>query len=94
MVESGRDNPGTAPLDETLVLDVADLLPDEAGEVVLVYEDDWAVNLVTDAKLHAEGLSESHVTVTGLDVTGQHYYSFDNGITIYSVGEVAILPQG
>ena len=84
------DGPGAAA-EESVVLELADLLPDEAGDVVLFAGDDFAVNLVSDQPVTDAGLAEAHVTATGFDVTGLHYYSFENGVTVYSQSDLLIL---
>ena len=76
--------------DNAIVLELADLLPDESGEVVLFTGEDLAVNLLADQVVSAEGTAESHVTASGLDVTGLHYYAFENGVTVYSDSDLLI----
>ena len=68
--------------DNSIVLELADLLPDESGEVVLFTGEDLAVNLRADQEVSAAGTAESHVTASGLDVTGLHFYAFENGVTV------------
>jgi hypothetical protein len=75
---------------EPLVLDLADLLPDGSGEVVLLTEE-LPLGIAGEAALTAQGVSGDHVTAGGLDVTGHHYYSFENGITLFSQDELLIL---
>ncbi len=84
------DVPGASG-EESVVLELADLLPDEAGDVVLFAGDDFAVNLVSDQPVADAGLAEAHVTATGVDVTGLHYYAFENGVTVYSQSDLLIL---
>ena len=79
------------PSEDSVVLELADLLPDEAGDVVLFAGDDFAVNLVSDQPVTDAGLAEAHVTATGVDVTGLHYYAFENGVTVYSQSDLLIL---
>ena len=80
-----------AVAEDSVILDLADLLPDEAGDVVLFAGDDFAVNLLSDQPVTDAGVAEAHVTATGVDVTGLHYYAFENGITIYSQSDLQIL---
>ena len=84
------DDAGAAG-EDSVVLELADLLPDEAGDVVLFAGDDFAVNLVSDQPVTDAGLAEEHVTATGVDVTGLHYYAFENGVTVYSQSDLLIL---
>ena len=56
------------PGEDALVLELADLLPDAAGEVVLFAGEDFTVNLKAGAALTASGVAEAHVTASGVDV--------------------------
>ena len=76
---------------ETVVLDLGDLLPDASGEVVLFADDALPVNIVTDQPVTDAGIAETHVTATGVDVTGLHFYSFEGGVTVYSPTDVLII---
>ncbi len=76
---------------ETVLLELADLLPDASGEVVLFADDDLAVNIVTDLPVTEAGIAEAHVTAAGVDVTGLHFYSFESGLTVYSPSDVLIV---
>ncbi len=76
---------------ETVLLELADLLPDASGEVVLFADDDLAVNIVTDLPVTEAGIAEAHVTAAGVDVTGLHFYSFESGLTVYSPTDVLIV---
>ncbi len=89
------DSPSDAePLvGETVLLDLADLLPDESGEVVLFADDALPVNILTDEPVTSEGIAAAHVTAAGLDVTGLHFYSFESGITLYSPSDLLIVTE-
>ena len=78
---------------ETVLLDLADLLPDDSGEVVLFADDALPVNILTDEPITSEGISEAHVTATGVDVTGLHFYSFEGGVTLYSPSDLLIVAE-
>ncbi|MGH6946794.1 MAG: hypothetical protein ACREDZ_05655 [Kiloniellales bacterium] len=80
-----------AAVDDSLVLELTDLLPDAAGEVVLFFGDGLPINLRTDEAITGTGIADSHVTATGVDVTGLHFYSFESGITVYSLSDVLIV---
>lgn len=79
--------------DDALVLELADLLPDDAGEVVLMAGEDVAVNLQSDEPMTESGVSEAHVTASGVDVTGHHFYSFEGGVTIYSPHDLLVVTE-
>ncbi len=76
---------------ETVLLELADLLPDASGEVVLFAAEDLPVNIVTDQPVTEVGIAEAHVTDAGVDVTGLHFYSFESGLTVYSPTDVLIV---
>ncbi len=82
---------GSGQEDDSLVIALADLLPDASGEVVFFAGDDMAVNLVTKETLQSEGVADPHVTATGVDVTGLYFYSFESGVTVYSPGDLLIV---
>jgi len=84
--------PQEAPGNEhVVVLALADLLPDAAGEVVLFADESVPVNLLSREAIVQAGVAESHVTATGVDVTGLHFYSFESGVTVYSPTNVLIV---
>ncbi len=75
---------------EPLSLELNDLLPDEAGEVVLLGGAEVPLSIHAAEAVTAEGIAETHVTASGVDVTGLHYYSFESGITLYSPTDLVI----
>lgn len=79
---------------EVVLLQLGDLLPDASGEVVLFAESEAPVNLIADVPLAESGIAEAHVTASGLDVTGLHFYSFESGVTVYSPSDLLILDSG
>jgi len=67
-----------------LVLRLEDLIEDDNGEVVLFNDSHVpGLALATDAKLVARGQIQDHITVTGEDVSGYKFLSFETGTTIY-----------
>ncbi len=74
-----------------LVLSLEDLLPDVEGEVVVHAENNLPVSVVTNESLASSGIVDHHVTASGVDVDGLYYYSFANGITLYSDTDIVIL---
>jgi len=90
IVEPGGQSP--ADLDpDSVVLELGDLLPDSSGEVVLFMGEDVSVNLLTRETITGFGIADPHVTATGVDVTGLHFYSFESGLTIYSASDILII---
>jgi hypothetical protein len=66
------------------VLDLADLMLDQNGEVVLFNDSNLrSLTLRTEARLVRRGEVGRHVTATGEDVSGFHYLAFDNGAKIF-----------
>jgi len=82
-----------SPVDDadSVVLQLGDLLPDSSGEVVLFMGEDVSVNLLTRETITGFGIADPHVTATGVDVTGLHFYSFEGGLTIYSASDILII---
>jgi len=82
-----------SPMDDvdSVVLQLGDLLPDSSGEVVLFMGEDVSVNLLTRETITGFGIADPHVTATGVDVTGLHFYSFEGGLTIYSANDILII---
>ncbi len=78
---------------EPVLLELADLLPDASGDVVLFADDDLPVNIVTDQPVTEAGIAEAHVTDAGVDVTGLHFYSFESGLTVYSPTDVLVVAE-
>lgn len=78
---------------QALVLALEDLLPDVEGAVVMLADDDLPVNLVTDQPLAGSGVVDGHASAGGVDVEGLFYYSFANGLTLYSDTDIVIVNQ-
>ncbi len=83
-------------MDLSVSLTLEDLLPDDAGEVVLVTADDVPINLLSSETMTEAGIAPEHVTMGGMEVTGLHFYSFESGLTVYSPVDLLILddPNG
>ncbi|MDX1422922.1 MAG: hypothetical protein R3322_07270 [Kiloniellales bacterium] len=82
-----------APGDDALVLNLADLLPDVDGAVVMLTDDIVPVSLVTDEPLSGQGVVGAPASAGGLDVQGLYYYSFANGLTLYSDTDIVIVNE-
>ena len=80
-------------VDEALVLSLEDLLPDVEGTVVMLTDENLPVNLMTDEPLAGSGVVHEHVSAGGLDVEGLFYYSFANGLTLYSDTDIVIVNE-
>lgn len=70
------------PDDDGLILSLADLLPDENGEVVIT-SGELAVTLVSDRAVQESGLAGVHHTAAGIDVSGFGYVAFAGGPTVF-----------
>ena len=75
--------PPNAALAETLTLALGDLIPDARNEIVILDGSGHDIALVTQDVIAAHGLAEAHVTVTGLDVSGFAYCTFEGGVTVF-----------
>jgi hypothetical protein len=80
----------TSLTDDTVVLNLQDLLPDAGGEVV-IHGAGLALGLATDRTMTAAGTAEAHVTAAGENVAGFRYYQFDGGITLYCPADTSLL---
>ena len=86
----GLDGGQSAALLDPMYLDLGDLLPDQAGEVVLMGDGDLPFSIHASVPVTAAGIADAHITASGVDVTGQHFYSFEGGITLYSPTNLVI----
>ena len=91
IVEPGAPSPADDLNADSVVLELGDLLPDSSGEVVLFMGEDVSVNILTHETITGFGIADPHVTASGVDVTGLHFYSFEGGLTVYSASDVLII---
>src|SRR3546814_12626954 len=63
IVEPGASPPGDDQ--DSVLLQLGDLLPDSSGEVVLFMGEDVSVNLLTRETITGFGIADPHVTATG-----------------------------
>ncbi|WP_120496433.1 hypothetical protein [Kiloniella sp. EL199] len=75
---------------EVVSLHLDDFLPDESGAVVLFSGEGNQIHLESGELLISSGVASSHITASGVDVTGLNVYNFASGLTLYSEGEVTI----
>ena len=65
-------------------LALEDLVSDANGEVVMFNDSGFRTLAIrTESTIVAEGRADKHVTAGGEDVSGYHYVSFANGVTLY-----------
>ncbi len=91
IVEPGAPSPADDLSADSVLLELGDLLPDSSGEVVLFMGEDVSVNILTHETITGFGIADPHVTASGVDVTGLHFYSFEGGLTVYSASDVLII---
>ena len=73
-------------------LDLADLIPDQGGEVVLFNDSNLrSFTLGTSAALIEEGEVDAHRTAEGDDVSGFRFYRFDNGLRLYFAPDLELI---
>lgn len=82
--------PATEPI---MVLTLADLVPDAAGEVAIQSFGVPTVGIEAGEQVAVTGSGtvEAHVTAAGEDVSGYHFYAFDNGMTVYFPPDMLVL---
>lgn len=67
-----------------VTLALADMMRDANGEVVLFNDSNLRVVVIETARATVrEGVSTAHVTLTGENVSGFRYVTFDDGTTIF-----------
>lgn len=80
----GRAVEAVAPPDlATVPISIADLLPDASREVVLSAAEGLTIVLSTRETPVDTGVSDHHLTASGMDVSGFGYYSFSDGLVVY-----------
>ena len=85
--------PGDDAADGTLVLHLADLVPDAGGDIVLFNDSAARAAIVRTAlAILDEGRSGHHVTAAGIDVEGWSFMRFENGLRLYFPAELTLLP--
>lgn len=81
--------PQIADMAITLAFD--DLLPDANGEIVVMGDGfGTQLSILTDQRICAEGVADSHVTADGLDVAGLAYFAFEGGTKLYYSAEIEV----
>jgi hypothetical protein len=76
-------------------LAMSDLVADADGEVVFFNDSALRrLTIATDAAVVAEGRAGAHRTAAGQDVTGLHFMTFDNGLTLYYQADLDVVVRG
>lgn len=79
-------------VEDQMVLSLSDLLPDAGGDVVLFSDaGPLAVNITTHSRILDTGTADHYVTSTGVDVSGFHFLTFEEGPTIYYPSDIDLL---
>jgi hypothetical protein len=93
-MSDGQDAAETASLgsekSDTVVLDLKDLLPDSGGEIVIHSAGLGMIGVSTGQTVTATGMTESHVTAAGENVSGFRYYQLEGGITLYCPADTSL----
>ena len=66
-----------------LTLALEDLIPDARNEVVILDHSGQEISVTTSEPVTAQGIETAHVTVSGFDVSGFAYCTFESGLTLY-----------
>lgn len=73
-----------APAPSGAELSLADLVSDDDGEIVFFNDSGFrTLSIETDATVVSKGQATDHKTAAGEDVSGFHYVTFENGLTLY-----------
>ena len=83
---------GAAAAMAEVELAMSDLLADANGEIVLFNDSGLRrLAIATDAAVVGDGRSGAHRTVTGQDVSGFRFLTFDNGVRLYYDAELDVV---
>jgi hypothetical protein len=69
--------------DDSMVLALADLLPDSGGEIVIHSGGIGRIDVITERTITATGTTAEHITAAGENVTGFKFYTLDSGVKLY-----------
>jgi len=90
MSEPGEGMPASAEPD-TISLQLGDLLPDSAGNIVIEYDGgNLAVELMTDQSVVEHGVAVEASDASGGDLSGLAYFSFGDGTTVYFPTDISV----
>jgi len=95
--DTGTEGAAPTPADaDTISLELSDLLPDSAGNIVIEYDGgNLAVELLTDQSVVERGVAAEAVDANGGDLSGFAYCAFSNGTTVFFPTDISlhIVPQ-
>src|ERR1041384_459476 len=90
MSEPGEGMPASAEPD-TISLQLGDLLPDSAGNIVIEYDGgNLAVELMTNQSVVEHGVAVEAMDANGGDLSGLAYFAFGNGTTVYFPTDISV----
>lgn len=79
---------------DLVVLSLDDLLPDPQGEIVVLDDAADGVAIATGGRpITEQGVSEPHVTATGVEVGGLAYCTFSDGLTLYYPSTMRVIVE-
>jgi hypothetical protein len=90
--DTGTDSAAPTATDaDTISLELADLLPDSAGNIVIEYDGgNLAVELMTDQSVVERGVAAEAVDASGGDLSGFAYCAFGNGTTVFFPTDISL----
>ncbi len=89
-MDPGEGMPASAEPD-TISLQLGDLLPDSAGNIVIEYDGgNLAVQLMTDQSVVEHGVAVEASDANGGDLSGLAYFSFGDGTTVYFPTDISV----
>ena len=85
LTSPGPTSPGEdiAAQASALTLALEDLIPDARNEVVILDHSGQEISVTTNEPVTAQSIETAHVTVSGFDVSGFAYCTFESGLTLY-----------
>jgi hypothetical protein len=90
MSEPGDGVPVSAEPD-TISLELGDLLPDSAGNIVIEYDGgNLAVQLMTSQSVVEHGVAVEAMDANGGDLSGLAFFAFGNGTTVYFPTDISV----
>ena len=88
--DGGGGSPALAEPD-TISLQLTDLLPDSAGNIVIEYDGgNLAVQLLTDQAVIDSGVAVEAVDANGSDLSGLAYCAFGDGTTVFFPTDISV----